>query len=53
MARQALSYMQSEACHAYEVSNDELFNQESYLGDTVEKRGSDFGSESKNVSESE
>ena len=38
MARQALSYMQSEVCHAYEVSNDELINQEPYSGDAGMRR---------------
>ena len=41
VARQALSYMQSGACPAYKVSNDELFNQEPYLGDAVEESGSE------------
>ena len=35
--------MQNEACHAYEVSNDELFNQEPYLENAEEESESERG----------
>ena len=53
VARQALSYMQSGSCHAYEVSNDELFNQEPYLGNAEEESESESGNESESESGSE
>ena len=49
---QKFSDMRSGGCHAYEVSNDELFNQEPYLGNAEEESESKSGSESGSESES-
>ena len=45
VARQALSYMQSGACVAYEVSNDDLFIHEPFLEDAQVDSESDGESE--------
>ena len=48
---QALSCMQSGACDAYEVSNDDLFNQELFSEDAQEASESEIECESEGESE--